>query len=689
MILLAPLLIFTLAALLGWLAGNRWSLRRLPFMLSTLSWSLCALGSVGMVVAGGIALSRPTGQLNLSLPSFLDASTFRLDAVSALFLVIIFAVAVPAILAAISSTQRHSVVSHYRLASAIAVVLLTVAVIVTTNNFFVFLASWEGLGFAFYLIVGYDRELPDRATASILTVTFSKVSGAALLIGGLLLAAQSGGLALSQFSHVPPGITRDAAYTLLFIGFAVKVGAVPLHLWIPRSYAAAPPAARAVLAGVAVNVGFYGLLRTLGLLGAPPVWLVCAVLIIAGITAVLGIAHASVHADLRYLIAWSSVENAGIILAGFGVALVGQVVGSVPLTAAGLVAALAQVVAHALAKSLLFVSTASIETAYGTTDLDQLRGIARRLPVSGTGLVVGAMTLAGVPLTAGFASEWLILQSLMQQFRVHELALNLSLAAAGILVALTIGIASITFVRLIAFTAFSRPRDAVAREPLNGGDRRERSWTFRIAVGLLVLGCLGAAAAAPLEIQLIAQGLVPVVADAAFSAVTDGLTLQPVFPGFSALSPTLLWIVIPAFSILLALLAIALSRGRFLRVRRVAAWSSGSPGVRGGYGYTSFGFVNAVRTVFSALLVTRSTGKQPMLPVSASSLTPGSSSRRFSYVIEVHDVIELYVYRPILPIARAIVHQVKRLQSGRLDAYMAYMLVAVLAILAVVTALAN
>lgn len=689
MILLAPLLIFAIAALLGWLAGNRWAHHQLASALSVLSWSLSALGSVGLVVAGGIALSTPAQQFSLDLRGLLNASTFRLDAVSALFLVIIFAVAVPVILAAAGSAHRHPLQPHYRLASAVAVTLLTVAVIVTTNNFFVFLASWEGLGFAFYLIVGFDRELPERADASILTVAFSKISGAAILIGGLLLATQAGSLTLSDLAHTPPGIARDAAYTLLFIGFAVKVGAVPLHIWIPKGYAAAPPAARAVLAGVAVNVGFYGLLRTLGLLGAPPVWLACTVLIIAGVTAVLGISHASVNADLRYLIAWSSVENAGIILAGFGVALVGQVVDSVLLTAAGLVAAMAQVVAHALAKSLLFVSTASIEAAYGTTDLDRLRGIARRLPVSGTGLVVGAMTLAGVPLTAGFASEWLILESLMQQFRVHELALNLSLAAAGILVALTIGIASITFVRLIALTAFSLPREVTAPAIQTYGDRLERSWTFRVAIGLLVLGCLGAAAAAPLEIQLIAQGLVPVVAGSAFSAVTGGLILQPVFPGFSALSPTMLWVVIPVFSILLALLSIALSGGRFLKVRRVQAWSSGSPGVHGGYGYTSFGFVNAVRTVFSALLVTRKTGKQPVHDDRDSTLMQGHPGRRFSYVIEVHDVIELYLYRPILPIARTIVRQAKRLQSGRLDAYMAYMLVAVLAILAVVTALAN
>ena len=196
-------------------------------------------------------------------------------------------------------------------------------------------------------------------------------------------------------------------------------------------------------------------------------WLTGLLLVLAGMTALLGIAHAAVQQGLQRVIAYSSVENAGLILAGFGVALVGAAAGDRRLAAAGLLAATLQIVAHTAAKSLLFTSSAMIESGRGTSDLDALYGTARRLPWSGTGLAIGSLTLAGLPLTAGFASEWFLLESLMQQFRVPGLGYRLVLALAGAAVALTAGFAGVTFVRLIGFVVLgwrpSRPRPAAPR----------------------------------------------------------------------------------------------------------------------------------------------------------------------------------------------------------------------------------
>jgi len=180
------------------------------------------------------------------------------------------------------------------------------------------------------------------------------------------------------------------------------------------------------MVAVAVNVGFYGMWRTLDLLRVPPGWLAVAVLLLGGCTALLGIAHATVQTDLANVVAYSSVENGGLISVGYGVVLIGAAVHRPPLVAVGLLAATLQLVAHALAKSLLFAATSGLEEATGTTELEALRGVAHRLPASGTGLAVGALTLAGLPLTAGFVSEWFLLESLMQQFRVPGLGYRLS-----------------------------------------------------------------------------------------------------------------------------------------------------------------------------------------------------------------------------------------------------------------------
>ena len=485
---------------------------------------------------------------------------------------------------------------------------------------------------------------------------------------------------------------------MLLLGFGMKVGLVPVQIWLPRGYAAAPGPARAIMAGAAVNVGFYGMWRTLQILGAPPVWLVVAVLLLAGITAVLGIAHAAVHADLRYVVAWSSVENAGVITAGYAAALVGAAGGEPLLVAAGLLAATMQVIAHALGKSLLFVATAAVEQATGTTDLDRLRGVVWRLPWAGTGLVVGCMTLAGLPLTAGFAAEWLTLEALMQQFRVHSLPMQLSMAAAGALVALTVGVAGFTFVRIVGLTAFGHPPVPVP-VPADNPDRR---WSHRLGVAVLTAGCLGLAVLAPLEVRVIAAALTPLVGPDTDRALASPWVLQPVYGEFSALSPTWLWIVIPALTVITGIGAASLSGKRLWRVRTVPAWSSASPGVDRGVGYTSFGYANPVRKVLANLLQTRgqlhrSTAAPEIRPVGAEATAGGdggdaerdhtAASVQLGYAVDVVEVVEKYLYQPLAAAVLRLARLATRLQSGRLDAYMAYMLIAVIAVLAVVTAI--
>ncbi len=305
-----------------------------------------------------------------------------------------------------------------------------------------------------------------------------------MLAGLLLLAVRSHSLALASFPVVPPGGARTTAYVLLVSGFAVKAGLVPMQVWLPRGYAAAPAPARAVMAGVAVNAGFYGLWRTFALLGRPPGWLVGILLILAALTAVLGIAHAAVQTSLPRVIAYSSVENTGLIVIGFGVALTGAAVGDQRLVAAGLLAATLQVIAHTIAKSLLFTCGATVEAAGGTSDLDGLRGAARRTPWSGTGFAIGALTLAGLPLTAGFVSEWFLLESLMQQFRVPGLGYRLVLAVAGAAVALTVGFAGVTFVRLTGLVVLgpapvARPERGEIASTAGSAGPRSRGWWSR------------------------------------------------------------------------------------------------------------------------------------------------------------------------------------------------------------------
>ena len=690
----AGLILLALAALAD-LAG---ALRSGPLYV------LGAAGSACLAVLGGFALAgRPVrldvaGWLGDPVPGQ-QAAALAADRLSGMFLALTFGAAVPVSVAFASWAARPDTATRRGLGASYSLALGAVAVIMTARDAFTALFGWETLTLAFYLLVGAERNKPGRAGAAQVTFAFGKVSGAALLAGLLLLAARSHSILLSSFVHVPGGAARTTAEVLLFGGFAVKAGLVPFQVWLPRGYSAAPGPARAIMAGVCVNVAFYGMWRTLALLGRPPGWLAGGLLVLGALSALIGIAHAAVQNRLSRVIAYSSIENTGLIVTGFGVALTGAATGDRRLVAVGLLAATLQIVAHTAAKSLLFTSSAGIEAARGGDDLEELRGSAggRGTPWSGFGLAVGSLTLAGLPPTAGFVSEWFLLESLMQQFRVPGLGYRLVLALAGAAVALTVGFAGVTFVRLVGLIVLGRGGDS-RRSDSAGSVRAEYGWGGRAAVAVLAAACLAIAAVTPLEIRVIAAGLSPAVpAPVTLGALKSPWILQPVFAGFSILSPSWLWVEMPVMLLLVGLFAWAVSGRRLLRVRRVPAWRSATIGVEGADSYTAFGYANPTRRVLAGVLHTRSELRQVMMEDNGSDDGSGAPDRadvspdaaaHLSYASDVVEVVETYLYRPALGFFMAMVTVAKRLQSGRLDAYLLYMLIALVAVIAVVTALA-
>ncbi len=684
----AGLIALALAALTD-LANIR-AFRRGPLYL------LGAVGCACLATAGGLALAGQNidlpiaGWLGDPLPGQ-QAAGLAADRLSGLFLALSFGAAVPVSVAFASWAARTT--ARRGLGASYALALGSVAVIITGLDAFTVLFAWEGLTLAFYLLAGIDRSRPGQTAAAQITFAFGKISGAALLLGLLLLAAGSRSIMLASFVHVPGGAARTAAQLLLLTGFAIKAGLVPFQIWLPRGYPAAPGPARAIMAGVCVNVAFYGMWRTLALLGRAPGWLTGGVLVVGAVTALLGIAHAAVQNRLSRVIAYSSVENSGLIVTGFGVALTGVAVGSQLLTAAGLLAATLQIIAHTAGKTLLFTSAAGLDG----DDLEQLRGRARRSPWSGFGLAIGSVTLAGLPPTIGFASEWFLLESLMQQFRVPGLGYRLALALAGAAVALTAGFAGVTFVRLVGLIVLGRgPARATSGSPARPGT--EYGWAGRAAILVLAAASMAIAVVTPLEIRVIAAGISPVVpASQTMGALKSPWVLQPVFSGFSILSPSWLWLEMPAMLLLVIAFAWAVSGRRLLKVRRVPAWRSATVGVDGPDSYSAFGYANPTRRVLGGVLHTQAEVRQVMFegngdngtgPPDRADHAGTDASAHLQYASDVIEVVETYFYRPAFRAFTALVATAKRLQSGRLDAYLLYMLIALIAVIAVVTALA-
>jgi hydrogenase-4 component B len=672
---------------------------------------LAALVGCGLLLVLGIVMvSSPTEVVLLGHLFGVGTTSLVFDHLAGGFLILIFGLGVAVSAVSVSWAYPEGRVPRRGLSSGYLLLLGAAAVVVVAGDAFTFLFAWEALTLSFYILAGISRTDGAQARAAYGTLGIGKIGGACLLIGFLLLAGESHSFTIASWSTLPASSLHEVAYALILAGFAAKVGLVPFQGWIPLGYPAAPGPARAAMAGVAVNAGFYGLWRFLGILGRPPVWLAIVVLALGGVTALLGVAFAAVQGRLSRVVAYSSVENAGIILTAYGLALAGAATGETTLVALGLLAASLQVVAHAIGKTTLFVSLAAIEAHFGTDELDELRGIGRSLPFASMTFAIGAITLAGLPPTIGFVSEWFVLESLMQQFRVHGIALPLAIAFAGGLVALTAGLALLTFLRVLGLTILGPPRahrgDAARLGRARGGIV---ALPGRLAMGGLVIGCLGFAAVTPLEIRLLGRSLGPLVpARITDQALRSPWVVQPVYAGFSILSPSWLWICFAVGIAVVGSAAALLSRGRYLRPRRVPAWHSGSPGVSGPASYTPLGFANPLRHVLANVLGTRREVEvRPVAAAVTSRLDPGGAgldardggdrdsddwlesgvpvvshhhAEHRTYVVEP---VETYLYRPLRRGLLLASRTAKRLQSGRLDAYVAYMLVALLVLLGV------
>lgn len=645
--------------------------------LARLTPYITGVAGCALVCAVGVrAVLGPPQLLDLGSTLAVDHTLIRIDPLAGLFLTLTggLGIAISSCFAAWAAPPGR--VTGRGTGTGYLLVLGAVTVILLAADAFTFLFAWEALTLGFFVLTAVGRRRTGSRQASWLTLGVGKVGGAALLLGLLLLAGVAHTTSFGAWAHLTPSATSQAAFALVVAGFAAKVGLVPFHVWLPSGYRAAPGPARAAMAGLAANVGFYGLWRFLAILGAPPLWLAVLVLVLGGLTAFGGILFGAVDGRLNRVIAYSSVENAGLVLVGYGVALAGEATHDPGVTAVGLVAASLQVLAHAVAKSTLFSASAFIEADADTDDLELLRGVGRRQPVSGVAFSLGSLTLAGLPPTIGFVSEWFLLEALLQEFRVHDLAIRLSMAFAGALVALSLGLAALAFIRLIGLTILGRPAEAANRPAGDGGP------VAAFGLALLALPCLGLSAAAPWVIRYMADGLDVVTGSrATLSALRSPWVLQPVFARFSILSPSWLMIVMPVAIGAVTLATVALSRMGLLRIRRVPAWRSATSGVAGADQYSSFGYANVLRHVLANVLGSRRTLVRT---------EQQSAEDDHAHVVVETTVVEplvAYLYRPARVLWLFMARGAKRLQSGRLDAYVGYMLVALVVLLAIVAAM--
>jgi len=421
-----------------------------------------------------------------------------------------------------------------------------------------------------------------------------------------------------------------------------------------------------VMAGGALNVGFYGLARFgLGIAGPVPLWWAVATLSCGALAAFFGIAWASAQRDARTLAAYSSVENAGIIVIALGVAFAGRALGLPLLIGIGVAAALVHAAAHAFAKCALFLSCSELVTRVGTTSFESLGGLARRLPVATIAVLAGAASLAALPPSGGFVGEWMTFEALLQAFRTGDVVATIAFALCGAAIGIAAGIAVVAFVKFIGIGFLGAARSDAAAYAQRGESPLPGLGLLLASGGALIVGL-----AAPAYIRLIG----PAIDGAAHAPVTaailaDPPLIQPAFHGFSSVWPLGLGIVIAGFSLAFAVLTALVRRPA---TARVAVWTSGGR-YRPWTQYTGTGFSNATRVVLDAgVRVQRDIAAEPELAGGFPGISYTSEARAF-FGQPFWSAIGGWFLR--------VADLVRATQSGVIAAYLSYILVFVILLL--------
>ncbi len=623
----------------------------------------------------GLSASVP---MRLSIGSTIPLLTFaiRLDALAAFFVLTISLAGLAASIYAVGYLRYfHGRVSVAALGSLFNGFLLSMTLVVLADNGFFFLIVWELMALTSYFLVVTEHEQADVRYAGFFYLIMTHVGTAFIILTFLLFFQQSGSFSFETFRHPQhplPENLRTFAFLAALIGFGAKAGIVPLHVWLPYAHPAAPSHISALMSGVMIKTAIYGLLRVafdfLG--GQFPWWWGFTVLMIGAVSALLGVMYALMEHDLKRLLAYHSVENIGIILLGIGAGMIFQSYGLQELAALGLVAGLYHTINHAMFKALLFLGAGALLYATHTRNMEEYGGLLRRMPWTGACFLVGALSIAALPPTNGFVSEWLVFQSLFVSFQLPSLLMKLMLPLAAALLALTGVLALACFAKAFGISFLALPRSAHARHA------EEAPWSMRIGMGLLAAVCILLGLAPMIVVPVLDRITSPMagVSIAERMLALDGWTLTPVSVEYASLSsPGLALVLAGAGALGLALVALF---GGFPKKRYSRTWGCGLP-LTARMEYTATGFVQPIKRVFSAIY-------QPTVELKTEFLEESkyfAKRRRFEFHIE--PVFERYLYRPVVAFVSMLAERLRVIQAGSLHLYLAYMFVTLVVLLLV------
>jgi hydrogenase-4 component B len=680
-----------------------------------LAWVGC-LAATALIFAGANALlaGGTFRQPLWSLPG-LGTLTVNLDRLSAVFISVTGLVLFPASIFAGGELNRES---ERRNRCAFTVLMLglyaSIVLIFIAGDAVLFLLAWEVMSVLSYLLIVQERgKESDHADAGYLLLAMGEAGTLAAALGFLVLAVNAGSLDFAGIKSNAGGLgggVRWTVFLLSFFGFGVKAGLVPVNFWLPRAYTFAPRAFVPVLAGATLNLGLYGILRVnADLLPATHAGTGLLALVVGTISALLGILYATTDNDLKTMLAHSSIENVGIIVAGFGAGMVFVATNHPALAAIAFVAGLYHLINHSLYKTLLFFGVGAVETQTGTGDMDQLGGLIKWMPLTALAFLAGTLSIAALPPFNGFVSEWLTLQTMLRSAELSSPGAKIIFALCGAGLALTAALAVTCFVKVFAMS-FLGMRRLDEKQRVTEAKSGVLAPMAILAVLCLAFGVLPTYVIPALDSALgpltaggsAAEALVPpfFASNPAHSSLPPAFVDefhnlgaqvgQSVLPGrglvvlhrggaenpvvFAMSTSYTLVALIVLLGLTYLIIRVWLTRGR--KLARRERWAGGVRKLLPEMTYTATGFSNPVRVIFDAVF--RPTTIEDTRETVAEHFR--TAIRREKERIHLVDKL---VFHPVKAATLWCARLLATMHRGRFNAYAAYTLLALLVVLVV------
>lgn len=613
---------------------------RVALLVQIAGASLLAVGALAILASGEALGATFHGAVGLRL---------GVDPLSAFFIAVIALIAVPALLYSSDSIPPNR---HGRaLAVLTSAFVLALVGVLAARDAISFLACWELMTLIPAAAILVARGDAEARRAVFVYIAITHVAGAGVWVAILLLAHNDalGGV-------LAPSSTQNIVIAAALVGFGAKAGLMPLHVWLARAHPLAPAHISALMSGVMIKVAIYGLVRVLFEWTAPaPSWVGYVVLAVGALTAVGGVLYALVQRELKRLLAFSSIENIGIVALGLGASLVLSVEGASLWAAIAFGASLLHIANHAAFKSLLFLGAGSFGHTVGELNLDRLGGLLRRMPGTGWPFLIGCAAIAGLPPLNGFASEWLTLQSLIHLGFDDGAGTSLAGTLATAAMAMAVALSLYCFVKVAGLVLLGEPRTPTAAAAEEQPLRRRASLAL-LAGACVVLGAVPAL-------------LLPTLVSLAPGNQTLPTTLGMKLPGTGGLPSLALLIVL---CVLAGIVFRVTARAR--RNARAPVWVCGQTPDRK-FDWTSAGFTKPLVLALESVLRPR----RELETVERPGLT-----REVRFGSEAPNLFDTHVYRPVQRAALRAAALARRTQSGNLRAYIAYLLVLVIGMLAIV-----